>query len=300
MLIISLAFLAAFLVVLSGGLFFFYREAMLDRLAEVTSRPGDSLGLLERILSRRRAHVQSLIDPFQADSYHEVLRTFRWLARNGFFGPVSREESAVNFFYAAKVLVPPVLSIMAFVTGIYEVGPFFVFGVTAGLGFMMPDFWLGNRMAARQLAIRLGLPDVLDLLVICIEAGLGLDQAMARVCDEVKNSQPEIADEFSLIAIEQRAGRTRADSWRNLAERSGVVVRPCAGLDRDSGRPVWNECCQNAANAFGYPAHQEEASSGGGSGQNNGKTGLPAGVFHFSFFVCRSDWPVGNRDGRRF
>jgi tight adherence protein C len=96
---------------------------------------------------------------------------------------------------------------------------------------MIPDFWLGNRMAARQLRIRLGLPDVLDLLIICIEAGLGLDQAMARVCDEVKISQPEIADEFSLIALEQRAGRTRADAWRNLAERTGIeAVRALSSI----------------------------------------------------------------------
>jgi tight adherence protein C len=229
MLIVSLMFLAAFLIVLSGGLLFFYREGMLDRLQEATSRPDSSLGLLNHILSRRTAHVQSIIDPFQRilpRSPQDVSIVEKRLIRAGI-----RQDYAVNFFYGAKVLVPLFLSTVAFATGIYAVGPLFVFGVTAGLGFMIPDFWLGNRMAARQLRIRLGLPDVLDLLIICIEAGLGLDQAMARVCDEVKISQPEIADEFSLIALEQRAGRTRADAWRNLAERTGIeAVRALSSI----------------------------------------------------------------------
>ncbi len=133
-----------------------------------------------------------------------------------------RQDYAVNVFYGAKVLVPLVLSAAAFVTGIYRIGPLFVFAITGGLGFMVPDFWLTNRIKARQLAVRLGLPDVLDLLVICIEAGLGFDQAMSRVCDEMGTTQPQIADEFAVIALEQRAGRTRADAWRNVADRTGV------------------------------------------------------------------------------
>ena len=229
MLIIALAFLAAFLIALSAGLLLFYREAMLDRLAEVTSRPGNTGSLLSRLVGRRGADVQSLMDPFQRmlpRSPEEVSIVEKRMFRAGI-----RQDYAVNVFYGTKVLIPLILSLIAFVTGLYQIGPFFVFGITAGLGFMVPDFWLGNRIAARQLAIKLGLPDVLDLLVICIEAGLGLDQAMTRVCDEVKNSQPEISDEFSLIAIEQRAGHTRADAWRNLAERSGVeAVRALASI----------------------------------------------------------------------
>lgn len=229
MLIISLAFVAAFLIVLSCGLLLFYRDGMLDRLAEVTARPNSSLGLLNRLLSRRAAHVQSFIDPFQRilpRSPLEVSVLEKRLLRAGI-----REDYAVNVFYGAKVLVPITLSALAFLSGIYDVGPFFVFGVTAGLGFMVPDFWLGNRVSARQLAIRLGLPDALDLLVICIEAGLGLDQAVGRVCQELKASQPEISDEFSLISLEQRAGHTRADAWRNLAERSGVdAVRALSSI----------------------------------------------------------------------
>lgn len=227
--LIVLAFLAAFLLTLSGGLLFFYREAMLDRLAEVTSRSNAASGLLNRVLLWRASSVHTLIDPFQRilpRSPQEVSVLETRLIRAGF-----REDYAVNLFYSAKVLTPLLLSALAFVTGIYHIGPIFVFGITAGLGFMVPDFWLGNRIKARQLAIRLGLPDVIDLLVICIEAGLGFDQALARVCDEMAGTQPEITDEFALIALEQRAGRSRSEAWKNMAGRASIdAVRALASI----------------------------------------------------------------------
>jgi tight adherence protein C len=220
MLLISLIFFAAFLFLLSGGLLLFYREAMLHRLAEATSRDGGSVTWKDRILNWRSEQLQSLAYPFQRilpRSPQDVSIVEKRLLRAGI-----RQQGAVNLFYAAKVVVPLFLSLLAFVTGLYRIGPIAVFVLTLGLGFMVPDFWLTNRMASRQLAIKLGLPDVLDLLVICIEAGLGLDQALSRVCNEAAKAQPEITDEFSLVILEQRAGHTRADAWRNLAERTGV------------------------------------------------------------------------------
>ena len=90
------------------------------------------------------------------------------------------------------------------------------------LGYLGPDFWLGNRITARQARIRRGLPDVLDLLVICIEAGLSLDQATARTAQELSLTQPQLSDELGIVVLEQAAGRPRADAWRNLAERTDV------------------------------------------------------------------------------
>jgi tight adherence protein C len=227
--LIVLAFLAAFLLTLSCGLLFFYREAMLNRLAEVTARSNAVSSLLSRLLLWRLSDVHTLIDPFQRilpRSPQDVSVVEKRLIRAGL-----RQDQAVNLFYGAKVLVPLSLSALAFVTGVYRIGPFFVFGIVAGIGFMIPDFWLGNRIKARQLAIRLGLPDILDLLVICIEAGLGFDQALARVCDEMGIVQPEITDELTLIALEQRAGRSRAEAWKNLAERVSVdTVRALASI----------------------------------------------------------------------
>ena len=67
-----------------------------------------------------------------------------------------------------------------------------------------------------------GLPDVLDLLIICIEAGLSLDQATARTAEELVKAQPELCDEFGILVLEQRAGRARSEAWKNLSERTGV------------------------------------------------------------------------------
>jgi tight adherence protein C len=66
------------------------------------------------------------------------------------------------------------------------------------------------------------LPDVLDLLVICMEAGLSLDQATARTAQELNQSQPELCDELNIVVLEQHAGRGRADAWKHMAERTGV------------------------------------------------------------------------------
>ena len=70
--------------------------------------------------------------------------------------------------------------------------------------------------------MRRGLPDVLDLLVICIEAGQSLDQATARTAEELKKAHPDLCDELGVLVLEQRAGRARSDTWKHLAERTAV------------------------------------------------------------------------------
>jgi tight adherence protein C len=133
-----------------------------------------------------------------------------------------RNDSAVNLFYGAKVVVPLILCLLAFFTGAGNYSPFFVYLTAIGLGFLLPDFWLGNRISARQARIRSGLPDVLDLLVICIEAGLSLDQAVARTAEELSLAHPAICDELAIVVLEQRAGCPRADAWKHFAERTNV------------------------------------------------------------------------------
>ena len=77
-------------------------------------------------------------------------------------------------------------------------------------------------MANRQTKIRLGLPEALDLMVICSEAGLSLDQAILRVSQELRLSQAEIADEFGLLMLEQKAGRHRHEALKGLADRTNI------------------------------------------------------------------------------
>jgi tight adherence protein C len=94
-------------------------------------------------------------------------------------------------------------------------------GVTA-FGFFIPRFLLKKKLKERQRRIRIGLPDGLDLTVICVEAGLSLDQAMMRVGEDLRTAHPELSAEFHLFNLETRAGKPRAEALRNLAERTGV------------------------------------------------------------------------------
>jgi tight adherence protein C len=150
-------------------------------------------------------------------SQAEMSIVLQRLQRAGF-----RNESAVKIFYGSKFLVPLGLCAISLVTGLASLSPFFVYASCLGLGFLAPDFWLGRTISRRQKKMQRGLPDVLDLLVICIEAGLSMDQATARTAQELKKAQPELCDEFGVLVLEQRAGRARADAWKHLAERTGV------------------------------------------------------------------------------
>jgi tight adherence protein C len=92
----------------------------------------------------------------------------------------------------------------------------------AGLGYILPNIVLGRMEKRRQHRIRLSLPDALDLLVVSVEAGLGLDQAIQRVSEELSFAHPELCDELRLINFELRAGKARTEALHNLAERTGV------------------------------------------------------------------------------
>lgn len=90
------------------------------------------------------------------------------------------------------------------------------------LGFMLPRYALKRLIKGRQLRLQWGLADALDLLVVSIEAGLGLNSALVRVGDEMKEVHPDIAEEFAMTNMEIRVGRDRAEALRNLADRTGV------------------------------------------------------------------------------
>jgi tight adherence protein C len=91
-----------------------------------------------------------------------------------------------------------------------------------GLGYLLPGMALARLAKRRSHKIRLALADMLDLLVVSVEAGLGLDQALLRVSSELATAYPELSDELRLINFELRAGKPRAEALRNMADRSGV------------------------------------------------------------------------------
>jgi tight adherence protein C len=97
-----------------------------------------------------------------------------------------------------------------------------VFAVSAIAGLYLPNFYVSRRAAQRRTEILNGFPDALDLMLVCVESGLGLDAGFARVGKEITTVHPRLAEAFARVSLELRAGRARADALNNMARRSGV------------------------------------------------------------------------------
>jgi len=219
MAIAAFSFIVFFLLITSGGLLLFYRQAMFERIAEVVN-PRPKKANLFSTIQQTGTSLGGVVEQFDRvlpKSEAEVSVVEKRLIRAGY-----RNESAIKIFYGAKVLVPATLCLIVIATGIASYSPFFAYAASLGLGFLLPDFWLGRQIKIRQKNIRRGLPDALDFMVICIEAGLSIDQATARTADELALAQPDISDELDVVVLEQRAGRPRSEAWKQFAERTDV------------------------------------------------------------------------------
>jgi tight adherence protein C len=219
MTIVVITFCSVFLLIGSVGLLLFYRAAMIQRISAVVTQRKQERSLAAT-LQQTGSSLGAVVEKFEKvvpKSQAEVSVAQQRLIRAGF-----RKDSAVSFFYGTKVLVPLALAAIVFSTGLGQQNVLIMYAAALGLGYLGPDFWLGRKISTRQKKLRLGLPDALDLLVICVEAGLGLDQATARTSQELMKAQPAIADEMGIVALEQRAGRPRQDAWRHMSERTDV------------------------------------------------------------------------------
>lgn len=215
------SFIIAFLLIASGGLLIFYRDTIQERISAALY-PRANKKTITTTIEETRHVIGGVVEHFEKilpRSQAEISVVQQRLVRAGL-----RSDNAVKMFYGAKVITPCVLILLSWVTGAVHLAPFFILAVAGGIGFLGPDFWLGRKISNRQTEIKKGLPDVLDLLVICVEAGLSLDQATARTAQELKKAQPALSDELGIVALEQRAGRARSDAWKHMAERTDVDV----------------------------------------------------------------------------
>jgi tight adherence protein C len=173
-----------------------------------------------------RERFQQALDPLSRAlpvSPADVSKTRAWLIQAGY-----RDAQHVSIYRGLRVLCAAVAVISVVLFSGFN-SPLLMLGVFA-FGFFIPRFLLKRKMKERQLRIRLGLPDALDLTVICVEAGLPLDQAMTRVGNDLSHAHPELSDELHLFDLETRAGKPRAEALRNLAARTGVEdVRSLVG-----------------------------------------------------------------------
>jgi tight adherence protein C len=145
----------------------------------------------------------------------DVSRTRAWLIQAGY-----RDAVDVNYYFGARVLMAGIgFAAVALFSGFDNI---FLLAGIPGLGFFLPRFILKRMIRDRQQRIRLGLPDALDLTVICVEAGLALDQALTRVGQDLHHAHADLSDEFHLVNLEMRAGKPRVEALRNLVLRTGV------------------------------------------------------------------------------
>ena len=212
-----LAFLFVSLLVTAAALAF-----STGGTATIEQRLGDIAGDSGRAIEPDRTYDQAIIDGLKKlgnrvpRSPSEMGKLQRRLVAAGY-----RRNEAVAIFLGMRVGFALILFVVFATPLLFRPSLLMALG-GCGVGYVLPGAWLGRMAKKRQHRIQLGLPDALDLLVVSVEAGLGLDQAIQRVGEELAFAHPDLADELSLINLELRAGKARAEALRNLGERTGV------------------------------------------------------------------------------
>lgn len=128
-----------------------------------------------------------------------------------------RSAHAFDIYFGSRVVGPIIGILIGLLTTHYR---FFWTTTSAGIFYLLPDILLTRLTKRRRENVRRSIPDAIDLLVICVDAGLGMDQAILRVGQELGTSHPQINEEFTQITLEQRAGKLRLAAWQAMAERS--------------------------------------------------------------------------------
>lgn len=145
----------------------------------------------------------------------------RRLIRAGFRG-----ENALKTLYGAKlvfaILLPLIMLLVVSNTGAEQANKVMAVLAAVAMGFFGPNEYVKIVGQRRQKEIQRGLSNSLDLMVVCVESGLGLDQAIMQVAKELEHAHPEISEEYALVNLELKAGKRRIDALRNLADRTGV------------------------------------------------------------------------------
>ncbi|HEX4168219.1 MAG TPA: type II secretion system F family protein [Bryobacteraceae bacterium] len=220
LLLCSILFLVLVASISAFGYFLYARPTrMLEQLEKFSSdRVGSAADSKTEKPSRVAELLAKLGSLLPASPVEAALRK-RELVMAGF-----RADSGVAAFAGLKIVLTAVLLAVGFALHRLPPNPalqiLLPFGF-AGIGYKLPDFALARLITKRQQKIRLGLADALDMLVVCCEAGSGLDQAILNVSREFKMVHPAISGEFATLNMELLAGSSRVTALRNLASRTG-------------------------------------------------------------------------------
>lgn len=175
-----------------------------------------------------KGRLDHMLDPLAKaipKSPANVSQARAWLIQAGY-----RDERQLRTYFGSRALVAFTVGLVLLVGGAATRAPITSLALT-GLAYFIPLLVLKHLIRKRQAAIQLALPDALDLCVICVEAGLGLDESLRRVGEETRHAHPELSDELEMVDLELRAGKPREDALRNLASRTGVEdIRMFVGM----------------------------------------------------------------------
>ncbi len=186
--------------------------------ARLRALGGQQVQVPEKPVTKVKERLEQALDPISKAiplSPSDVSRTRAWLIQAGL-----REPRHVSYYLGTRLVFA--------ILGLAGVVVFSGFGslpllvCVPAFGFFLPRFFLKRMIKDRQQRIRIALPDALDLTVICVEAGLALDQALMRVGKDLHHAHPDLSEEFHLVNLEMRAGKPRAEALRNLVDRTGV------------------------------------------------------------------------------
>jgi len=203
---------------------------MLFAFASAALAPGSTLQERLGVLLGRKAErarrpavqerMEQALEPLSKvlpRSMEDASRTRSWLIQAGL-----REPRYVTMYYGLRVLFlfAATLAVL-FATG-FSLRRLPLAFLASVLGYFLPRFFLKRLITSRQRELQLALADALDLALICVEAGLSLDQSLNRVGEELQHVHPALSDELRLVTLEVRAGKTRAEALRNFASRANL------------------------------------------------------------------------------
>jgi tight adherence protein C len=195
------------------------RADIMGRLARISgiAVPQEEPKFVEKQTERMRTKLADLGKILPAPSTKGMSRDKLLIIRAGY-----RDPDAILTIRGTKVALPIAALAAVYFTGVYRTNPYMMFPLALLGGYLLPDFWLTWKVRRRQHRLRRALPDALDLLVICVEAGLGLDQALMKVSQELRITHRELSEEFQLVNLEMRVGKTRIEALHELGRRTGL------------------------------------------------------------------------------
>ena len=220
-------FLAVVLASSAAYLYMNSREALQAWRRRADGIPQDKESAGTGAGEQMKAQFQAMLEWFakmnQPSNIEETRAARRQLITAGY-----RSAKAPVFFAGAKLFLAATMTVLIALVPVKFLGfptfskLIFYYVLAAAFGYYAPIIWLKRAIAERKDALQRAIPDALDLMVVCVEAGLGLDQAIARVGEEVKRTHPVLSDELNLLAMELRTGMSRQEALRNFANRTDM------------------------------------------------------------------------------